>query len=62
MYTVNAAYSCFLEGKSGSLSKGKYADLAVLSGDPLHADPEELKNLSVEMTLMDGEVVYGKAV
>jgi len=61
LYTVNAAYSCFLEGKLGSISKGKYADLAVLSGDPLRAGPAELKNLRVEMTLMDGKVVYGKA-
>jgi len=62
LYTVDAAYSCFLEGKLGSLSKGKYADLVVLSGDPLRADPAELKNLRVEITLMEGEIVHGKAV
>ncbi|MCX5994352.1 MAG: amidohydrolase [Chloroflexi bacterium] len=62
LYTVNAAYSCFLEGKSGSLSKGRYADLVVLSGDPLQANPAELKDLKVETTLMDGKVVYGEAI
>jgi predicted amidohydrolase YtcJ len=62
LYTIDAAYSCFLESKLGSISKGKYADLAVLSGDPLRAGPSELKNLRVEMTLMEGKVVYGEAV
>jgi len=61
LYTVGAAYSCFLESSLGSLSKGKYADLAMLSGNPLSADPAELKNLRVEMTLMEGKVVYSKA-
>ena len=61
LYTLDAAYSCFLEGKLGSLSRGKLADLAVLSGDPLLAGAAELKNLRVEMTLMDGKVVYGRA-
>jgi predicted amidohydrolase YtcJ len=62
MYTVDAAYSCFLEGKLGSLSRGKIADLVVLNGDPLRAGPTELMDLRVEMTLMDGKVVYGEAI
>jgi len=60
LYTVDAAYSCFLEGKLGSLTKGRLADLVVLSDDPLSADPAELKNLRVEMTLMEGKIVYSK--
>jgi hypothetical protein len=60
LYTADAAYSCFLEGRLGSISRGKYADLAVLNGDPLRAGPAELKEIRVEMTLMDGKVVYGK--
>jgi len=60
LYTADAAYSCFLEGKLGSLSKGKLADLAVLNGDPLRVGPAKLKDLSVEMTLMDGKLVYSK--
>jgi len=62
LYTSGAAYSCFLEGELGRLSKGKVADLVVLSGDLLRSGQAELKNLRVEMTLMDGKVVYDGAV
>jgi len=62
LYTIDAAYSCFLESTLGSLSRGKLADLAVLNGDPLHVGPAELKDIRVELTLMDGKVVYGRAV
>jgi hypothetical protein len=57
LYTVSAAYSCFLESKTGSIAKGKWADLVVLSGNPLQVSPHELKDLRVEMTVLDGEVV-----
>jgi predicted amidohydrolase YtcJ len=60
LYTSGAAYSCFLDGTLGTLSKGKYADLVLLNGDPLRAGPAELKEIRVEMTLMDGKVVYGR--
>ena len=62
LYTLNAAYSCFHERQTGSVSKGKYADLAVLNGNPLQIGPHELKDLKVEMTVLDGEVVYSEAI
>jgi hypothetical protein len=62
LYTVNAAYSCFREKQTGSVTKGKWADLVVLNGDPLTVKPEELKYLKVEMTLLNGEVVYSEAI
>ena len=62
LYTINAAYSCFRERQTGSIAKGKWADLVVLNGDPLRVSPPELQNLKVEMTLMDGEVVYSEAL
>jgi hypothetical protein len=62
LYTLNAAYSCFREKQTGSIAKGKWADLAVLNGDPLQVNPEELKYLKVEMTVLDGEVVYSEAI
>jgi len=61
LYTLNAAYSCFLEGKTGSIAKGKWADLVVMNGNPLQVSPHELKDLKVEMTVLDGEVVYSAA-
>jgi predicted amidohydrolase YtcJ len=58
LYTVNAAYSCFREDHLGSLSAGKYADLAVLDNDPLSVSPHELKDIKVDTTILAGKVVY----
>ncbi len=57
-YTLDAAYSNYDEGIIGSLKVGKYADIAVLDRDPLTIDPEDLKDLYVSMTIMNGEIVY----
>lgn len=62
LYTINAAYSCFREKQTGGVTKGKWADLVVLNGDPLTAGPAELKRLKAVMTVMDGEVVYSEAI
>ena len=62
LYTINAAYSCFREKQTGSIAKGKWADLVVLNGDPLQVSPHELKSLKVEMTVLEGEVVYSEAI
>ncbi len=62
LYTINAAYSCFRERQTGSIQKGKWADLIALNGDPLQVDPEEIKHLKVEMTTLAGEVVYSEAI
>jgi predicted amidohydrolase YtcJ len=34
-YTINAAYQFFMEDKLGSLEEGKFADMAILSDNPL---------------------------
>jgi predicted amidohydrolase YtcJ len=52
--TYAGAYLCFEEREKGSLEVGKLADLQVLSDDPLHVDPDALKDLHVELTMVDG--------
>ncbi len=59
MYTLNGAIVAGEEMLKGTLSRGKLADFAVLSGDPLRAPIERLTDLKVEMTLINGQVVYG---
>jgi len=59
-YTTLAARHAFMEEKIGSLEPGKYADLAVWDRSPLEVDAEELKELEVEMTLVEGVVRYRK--
>jgi predicted amidohydrolase YtcJ len=60
MYTLNAAYATFEEELKGSLSPGKVADMVMLSADPLLPPPESVQKISVEMTLVGGEVVWEK--
>lgn len=60
LYTVEAAYSSGEENIKGSVETGKLADLTVLSHDPYKFPPNELKNITVEMTIADGKVVYSK--
>jgi predicted amidohydrolase YtcJ len=59
MYTINAAYASFEDNIKGSITEGKLADMVVLSADPLKSSPEKIKDIRVEMTLIDGRVVWG---
>jgi predicted amidohydrolase YtcJ len=58
MYTIDAAKATFEEGIKGSLVPGKLADLVVLSGDPTKLPIDEIKDIQVEMTILNGEVVW----
>jgi predicted amidohydrolase YtcJ len=58
VYTLNGAYAHFEEGAKGSIEPGKLADLAVLSGDILRVPTEKLRELTVDLTVVDGRVVH----
>ena len=58
LYTTNAAYASFEEGIKGSIAPGKLAEMVVLSDDPTHVPPEQIKNIKVEMTVLGGRVVW----
>jgi len=57
-YTLNAAYASFEEKIKGSIEVGKLADFVVLSDDILTIDPIKIKDVKVEMTVFDGEIVF----
>ena len=57
-YTMGCAEAVFEEEKLGSITPGKRADIVVLNANPLTISEEELSDLQVEMTLIDGEVRY----
>jgi hypothetical protein len=59
-YTLHGAYASFEEKDKGSLEVGKLADLVVLSGDILETPPEKLLEITVDLTMVDGKVVYEK--
>jgi hypothetical protein len=58
LYTANSAYAGFEEEIKGSIEVGKLADLIVLSADPLSCKTDEIKNITVEMTIVGGKIVY----
>jgi predicted amidohydrolase YtcJ len=57
-YTIDGAYSAFEERVKGSIEVGKFADLVVLSDDPLRIDQNRLKDIHVLMTMIDGRLAY----
>ena len=57
-YTMWGAYATFEENKKGSLEPGKLADLVILSDDILKVPPEKILRLKVDLTMVDGKVVY----
>jgi hypothetical protein len=58
MYTHAAAYASFDEGVKGSIKVGKLADFALLSADPTQISPEEIMEVRVEMTIVDGRIAW----
>jgi len=57
MHTSAAAEAAFEEDMKGSITPSKLADLVVLSEDPTTVDPERIKDINVEMTILGGKVV-----
>jgi hypothetical protein len=47
------------EDRSGSLEAGKVADMVVLAENPLTCPEARIKDISVEMTIVNGQVVHG---
>ncbi len=58
MYTCNGAYASFEEKEKGSLEVGKLADMAVLSEDLLTIDPEEIRDVNVLTTVVNGKIMF----
>jgi len=58
LYTASAAYAMHREDEIGSLEPGKLADFTVLDRSPLQADPEQITDIRVLATVVDGTPVY----
>jgi predicted amidohydrolase YtcJ len=56
--TIAPAYASFADGDLGMLTTGRLADMTVLSDDPLATAPDDLRELSVRMTIVGGVPVY----
>lgn len=60
MYTYNGANASFEENIKGSIEPGKLADLVILSDSILHVEKSNIKDLQVDVTMIDGKVVYNR--
>lgn len=58
--TCNAAYQLFVENATGSIEKGKSAELVVLDRDLEETAAEEIYKTQVALTVFKGDVVYRK--
>jgi predicted amidohydrolase YtcJ len=57
-YTIDGAYGAFEEAERGSLTAGKWADLAVLSTDLFEVPPAEILKAKVLLTMLGGRTVH----
>ena len=57
-FTLDAAWSLFLEKEVGSLEVGKRADLVVFARDVMTVPEAEIPKVEIDYTLVDGKVEY----
>ncbi len=59
-YTVNGAYASFEEHHKGTLATGMLGDVTVFETDLSSVDPESLGEVNVDLTVVDGRVVFAR--
>jgi predicted amidohydrolase YtcJ len=58
IWTINNALATGEQDLKGTIEPGKLADLAVLAQDPLAIAPERIKDIPVDITIVDGRVAF----
>jgi predicted amidohydrolase YtcJ len=59
-YTTGAALTGGDGDRLGRLAPGYLADITVMAQDPVDTDPDALVTTPVTLTVVDGEVVFGR--
>ena len=57
-YTRSAARAGFAEERVGTLAPGRLADFVILSESPFDVEPERIRDITVDMTVVGGRQVY----
>jgi predicted amidohydrolase YtcJ len=60
-YTMGSAYAEFQEKEKGSITRGKLADMVILSDDIFSIDPVKIRDVKVLKTIVGGKVVWDVA-
>ena len=60
LFTINAAYQSFEEKTKGTLEIGKYADIVGLEKNIYDIPEDEIKDVKVSFTMVNGRIVYQK--
>lgn len=58
MMTAGPAFAAFQEKDLGSLTAGRYADFTVVSANPYQTPSNDLRTLTIRMTVVAGKVTY----
>ncbi len=59
--TQGGAYMTFDEKTKGTLEPGMLADVVVLNRSLVDIDPEEIRDIMVQMTMVDGEILFQRS-
>lgn len=59
-FTVDAAYGAFQENSMGTLAPGSWADFILIDRDIYHIPAEQLWQVDVEQTFVNGKQVFAK--
>jgi predicted amidohydrolase YtcJ len=57
-YTLNTAYAGFEEDIKGSITVGKLTDMAAHSDNLLTINPDDIKDVTVQMTVVGGKIIH----
>jgi predicted amidohydrolase YtcJ len=57
-YTLGSAFAEFQEKEKGTIAPGKLADLVLCRDNIFRIEPAGVKDVMVDLTVVDGEVVY----
>lgn len=60
LYTSSASKFAFQEHDTGLMREGMKADLAVLAHNPLEVKPEEIRNIEIKMTFIEGKLKFSR--
>ncbi|MCF8070414.1 MAG: amidohydrolase [Desulfobacterales bacterium] len=58
LYTRFSAFAGFEESVKGAIEPGKMADLIVVDRNPLQVEGDEIQDIQVVMTVIDGQIKY----